>query len=70
VSGVAITISENAAAKIRSLGYALLEENIVNFVDTVRHNPRRVSKMILDIVNNSKKRSSEIKRKALYAKSH
>jgi uncharacterized cofD-like protein len=55
--------------KIRSLGYTVLEENIVNFADTVRHNPRRVSKMILEIVNTSKKKSSETRRKAIYAKS-
>ena len=57
-------------AKIRMLGYTVVEDNIVNFQDTVRHNPRRVSKIILDIVNDSKKKTSERKKKnkAFYAK--
>ncbi len=51
-------------AKIRSLGYEVVEDNIVTVKDMVRHNSRRVSKMILDVVNGSKKKtSSENKRK-------
>ena len=58
-------------AKIRMLGYAVVEDNIVNFHDTVRHNSRRVSKIILEIANASKKEISERKKKnrASYAKS-
>lgn len=56
-------------AKIRMLGYEVAEDNIVNFQDTVRHNPRRVSKIILDIVNEAKKRTPDSKKKkTLYAK--
>jgi len=55
--------------KIRSLGYSVLEENIVNFGDTVRHNPRRVSKIILDVIHSSRKRQMESgQRKKGYAK--
>ena len=50
-------------AKIRMLGYQVVEDNIVNFQDTVRHNPRRVSKIILDIVNDSRKKMAEAKKK-------
>jgi uncharacterized cofD-like protein len=51
-------------AKIRSLGYQVVEDNIVSISDMVRHNPRRVSKIVLDIVNDAKKRTaSEVKRK-------
>lgn len=51
-------------AKIRSLGYEVVEDNIVSVKDMVRHNSRRVSKLILDIVNNSRKKTySENKRK-------
>jgi uncharacterized cofD-like protein len=49
-------------AKIRSLGYEVLEDNIITFHDTVRHNSRRVSKMILELVNGSKKRSQETRK--------
>jgi len=51
-------------AKIRSLGYEVTEDNIVTVKDMVRHNSRRVSKLILDIVTSSKKTTiSENKRK-------
>ena len=50
-------------AKIRMLGYQVVEDNIVNFQDTVRHNPRRVSKIILDIVGESKKRAVDQKKR-------
>ena len=43
------------AAKIRALGYEVIEDNMVSFLDTVRHNPRRVSKLILDILQEHKK---------------
>ena len=59
-------------SKIRMLGYQVVEDNIVNFQDTVRHNPRRVSKIILDIVNEARKKIPDAKKrnKALYAQTH
>ncbi len=51
------------AAKIRGLGYTVVEANIVTCGDTVRHNSRRVSKLILDIVNASKKRAVDERKK-------
>lgn len=51
----------NDAARIRGLGYTVVEANIINYADTVRHNPRKVSKLIVDIVSASKKKGSEIK---------
>lgn len=58
-------------AKVRGLGYTVTEANIVNCVDTIRHNSRRVSKVIFDIVNaNKKKTADEKKRKKIsYVKS-
>ena len=55
-------------AKIRMLGYEIVEDNVVNFQDTVRHMPRRLSKIILDIVNDSRKKVPEKKNKTPYAK--
>lgn len=49
--------------KLRGLGYQIIEENIVNYQDMIRHNPRRVSKIILDIVNDTKKRQVEEKKR-------
>ena len=43
--------------KIRALGYTVIEDNIVNTADYVRHNPRRVSKLILEIINSEKKKN-------------
>ncbi len=48
--------------KIRSLGYQAVEANIVTGTETIRHNPRRVSKIIMDIIGASKKKT------AFYAK--
>lgn len=50
-------------AKIRSLGYEVVEDNIVTYQDMVRHNSRRVSKIILDVVNEAKKRAAENRRR-------
>ena len=51
-------------AKIKSLGYEVVEDNIVTVKDMVRHNSRRVSKLIVDIVNSTKKATlSKNKRK-------
>lgn len=57
-------------AKIRGLGYKVIEANIVNCVDTIRHNPRRVSKVIIDIINSKKKSHgpSLARQRVLYAK--
>ncbi len=49
--------------KVKSLGYSIIEANIVNCVDTIRHNPRRVSKVIIDIINSTKKKITDEKRK-------
>lgn len=49
--------------KIRQLGYTVVEENIVNCVDIVRHNPRRINKIITDIISMHKKKGSEVKRR-------
>jgi len=57
-------------AKVRSLGYEVVEDNIVTHVDMVRHNSRRVSKIILDVVNDSKKRTAENKRHKRKAGAH
>ncbi len=56
--------------KIRNLGYEVVEDNIVTYQDTVRHNSRRVSKIVLEIVNRSKRKTHEArkKKKALDAK--
>jgi uncharacterized cofD-like protein len=54
---------EADVARIRNLGYAVVEANIINYVDTVRHNPRKVSKLIVDIVNASKKKAQDSKKK-------
>lgn len=50
-------------SKIRSLGYEVLDDNIITTHDMVRHNSRRVSKMILELVNSSKKKPQEIRKK-------
>ena len=58
-------------AKVKNLGYTVIEANIVNSVDTIRHNPRRVSKVIVDIANAAKKRPADEKKrkKIAYASS-
>lgn len=57
-------------AKIRSLGYQVVEDNIVTHQDTVRHNSRRVSKIVLDVVNEAKKRSAEERRRKRTVDNH
>jgi uncharacterized cofD-like protein len=51
-----------ATAKIKGLGYTVIEADIVQCTDIVRHNPRRISKIVLDIVNASKKSAAERKK--------
>ena len=50
-------------AKVKNLGYEIIEANIVNCVDTIRHNPRRVSKVIMDIINSAKKKVVDEKKR-------
>ena len=52
---------EADVAKIRSFGYAVIEDNIINCGEMVRHNPRRLTKVIVDIINHSKKKASHAK---------
>ena len=49
--------------RIRALGYRVVEDNIINAADIVRHNPRRVSKLILEIINTEKKRNVNDKKR-------
>lgn len=49
--------------KIRSLGYEVVEDNIVSAQDMIRHNSRRVSKIVLDVVNDWKKKNADMKRR-------
>jgi uncharacterized cofD-like protein len=53
MGAVAVTADTD---KIKALGYQVIEDNIVNTIDMVRHNPRRVSKLILEILNAEKKK--------------
>ena len=50
-------------AKIRSLGYTVIEANVIQTAETVRHNPRRLAKVILDVLNASKKKVAEERKK-------
>lgn len=61
----------NDAQKIRALGYAVIEDNIVHPGDVVRHNSRKVAKTVVDILAAHKKSAAAAdkrKKKALYAK--
>ncbi|MBI4432761.1 MAG: uridine diphosphate-N-acetylglucosamine-binding protein YvcK [Candidatus Omnitrophica bacterium] len=52
-------------ARIRELGYTVIESSLAQSADMIRHNPRKVSKIIMDIVSASKKiRSAREKRPA------
>lgn len=42
---------EPDTSRIRDLGYEVLEANIATFSDTIRHNPRKVIKMVVDVIN-------------------
>ncbi|MBI2094827.1 MAG: YvcK family protein [Candidatus Omnitrophica bacterium] len=57
-------------SRIRSLGYTVVESNIVNCIETVRHNPRRVSKAVAEVVSAWKKTAvmDERKKRALHAR--
>jgi uncharacterized cofD-like protein len=59
------------AAKIRQLGYTVIEANIITSADMIRHNPRRVCKIVVDLVGQRRKeaQAEEKRRKKLdYAK--
>lgn len=61
------------AARIRALGYEVIEADIQNSVDMIRHNPRKLSKLIADIVNGAKKKTADQERrqrKIVYARNH
>ncbi len=53
--------------KISNLGYTVIEADIIHCVDTIRHNSRRVSKTIIEIVAETKKKNqtAEKRRKKL-----
>lgn len=70
-AGQAYLVTKDTA-KIRGLGYEVTEADIVTCADTIRHNSRRVSKTIIEIIGDCRKKSqAEQKRrkKLLYAKS-
>lgn len=46
----------NNADQIRALGYEVIEDSIVTIKDMVRHNSRRISKIILDTIQTHKRR--------------
>ena len=50
-------------ARIRALGYEVVESDIQNSVDMIRHNPRKLSKLIADIMNASKKKTAGLERR-------
>src|SRR3989338_2051266 len=50
-------------AKIKALGYTVIESDIITAKDIVRHNPRRLVKIIADVVNNAKKMTQDVKKK-------
>jgi uncharacterized cofD-like protein len=50
-------------ARLRMLGYQVIEQSIATSGDVIRHNPRRVSKIIAEIIQSHKKRSSEPRKK-------
>ena len=54
-------------ASVQGLGYEVIEAKLVNCVDTIRHNPRRAAKVIMDIIHAAKKRAvDETKKKKTY----
>lgn len=46
----------NDAEKIRALGYEVIEDSIVTIKDMVRHNSRRISRIIVDTAQNYKRK--------------
>lgn len=58
----------NDAQRIRDLGYSVIEDNIIQCSDMVRHNPRRVTKIIGEIVQQHKKSGAAARRRAAHVK--
>jgi len=56
-------LAELDLAKVRSLGYKVIEANIVNCVDTIRHHSRRTSKAIINIINTKKRKTVDEKKR-------
>ena len=59
--------------RIRAFGYEVIESDIQNSMDMIRHNPRKLSKLITDIIGASKKKTADLerrRRKILYARNH
>lgn len=50
-------------AKIKALGYTVIESDIITAKDIVRHNPRRLVKIIAEVINNAKKMTQDVKKK-------
>lgn len=50
-------------AKIKGLGYTIIESELITAKDIVRHNPRRLVKIIADIVSSAKKTTQDLKKK-------
>lgn len=58
----------NDMARIRALGYTIVATDIVQAVDTVRHNSRKVCKLIMELVSQHRKNTmSEEKKKKKFA---
>jgi uncharacterized cofD-like protein len=60
------------ATKLRALGYTVIEDNLAQSGDMVRHNPRKIAKIVMDVISAQKKKTAEEqrgKRKIAYAKS-
>ena len=51
------------ASRIRALGYQVIESNIVSCGDMIRHNSGRVSKIVVDLVQQYRKKSVEVRKK-------
>lgn len=47
----------NDVEKIRQMGYEVIEENVINTVNHVRHNPDKLSKIIIDLISDLKTKS-------------
>ncbi|MBI4353445.1 MAG: YvcK family protein [Candidatus Omnitrophica bacterium] len=54
---------EADTARIKSLGYSVVEANMIHCGDTVRHNPRKVAKIILEIVQASRRKMQDNRKK-------
>jgi len=50
-------------AKIKGLGYTIIESELITAKDIVRHNPRRLVKIIADIVSSAKKTTQDLKKR-------